>query len=283
MSAAFQARARLDALLAQGRWPQAVVLEGAAEDTAALAWRMAQAAVCTGEGAPPCGACRGCRAAVARRHPDIVCLQGDGTPKSLAVALVRDMRAQAFVRPNEAPRRVFLLLDADCMNVQAQNAMLKILEEPPAGVLFVMTVASRSRLLPTVLSRAMILPLGGEAAAPQTADPLAAAFAQALAARQEIELLALSAGVERDRPAQTALLEELSLTLRDALVLRAGGGDRLSADREGADALGRALTRGQLYGCRQAVEETRARVRQNAAGPLTMTLLCARLMEQATA
>ena len=271
----------LGGLIGQGRWPQAIVIEGpAGSGKARLARRIAQAAVCTGDGVRPCGICRACRNALAGNHPDVMILQGDGTQKSLSVQRIREMRAQAFVRPNEAERKVFLLLDAGCMNASAQNAMLKILEEPPAFDLFVITVESRSQLLATVLSRSVTLSLAGEeaAAAPEE-DSLWPRFLKALAAGDELEMLALASTVERDRAAQKEFLEQLRLALRDAVVLRAGGQSVLSGAREAVQALSAACTKQALYACFETVDGLCARVGENANGPLLMTVLCARLRE----
>ena len=268
----------LSALIGGGRWPQSIVIEGPkGSGKANLARRIAQAAVCTEEGSLPCGLCRACRNARVGNHPDIIALQGDGTQKSLSVQLIREMRAQAFVRPNEAERKVFVLLDAGCMNASAQNAMLKILEEPPAFDLFVMTVESRSQLLPTVLSRSVVVSLteAGVPAPPE--DSLWLSFLQAFVRGDEPELLVLSASVERDRAAQKALLEQLRMAFRDALALRAGGQAVLSGAEEEVQALARACTKQALFSCYETVNGLCRRVQENANGPLLTTLLCARL------
>ena len=273
------AQASLASLFASGHWPQAIVIEGPdGEEKDRLAGWIAQAAVCPEEGAP-CGQCRACRNAAAGNHPDVIVLEGDGTQKSLSVQRIRDMRAQAFVRPNEAEKKVFLLLNAQCMNVSAQNAMLKILEEPPAYVVFVLTVVSRSQLLATVLSRSVVVAAGrGGLSLPEpAADSLFLRFAQALAKGDEPEMLALSASVERDRAAQGELLEQLCLLFRDALVLRAGGKGSLSGAQDVAGELSRAVTRQGLYDGIRVVDELSQRAGQNANGPLLGTLLCARL------
>lgn len=269
----------LASLVGGGRWPQSIVIEGpAGSGKAGLARRIAQAAVCTAEGERPCGACRACRNAGNGNHPDIITLQGDGTQKSLSVDRIRQMRAQAFVRPNEAEKKVFLLLDAGCMNASAQNAMLKILEEPPAYVIFVITVESRTQLLSTVLSRSVSVSLGGGESPEQPQESgLWLDFLNAFARGDEPEMLVLAASVERDRLGQKALLEALRLALRDALALRAGGHTVLSGARGAVEGLSRAYTRQALYACLEAVDSLCGRTRENANGPLLSTLLCARL------
>ncbi len=265
-------------LLGHGRWPQAVVLEGgSARQRSRMATLLAQAAVCDRKALPPCEACRACRLAGQGHHPDVAVLQGDGTQKSLSVDLIRGMRAEAFVRPNQAERKVFLLLEADCMNASAQNAMLKILEEPPAYVMFVIAVESRSSLLGTVLSRSVSVSLGEAREEDAAPGGIWVDFLQAFARGDEPEMLALSASVERDRLAQKALLEGVLSALRDALALRSGSSVLISGQTALAESLGRVYTKPALFACFQAVEELRERAEENANGPLIATLLCARL------
>lgn len=72
------------------------------------------------------------------------------------------MGADAYVLPNEAAEKVYIIKDADTMNEQAQNAALKILEEPPKGVHFILCVSNPERLLVTVRSRCVLVSCAGE-------------------------------------------------------------------------------------------------------------------------
>lgn len=135
-----------------------VVTAGDREESLRCAARMAQALVCQGEGPLPCGACRACRKAEAGIHPDIIRvrrpLDDKGRPKKeIPVDLIRAVAMDAPVLPNESERKVYLIEDADCMNSSAQNAALKLLEEPPRGVYFLLCAANPALLLPTVRSR----------------------------------------------------------------------------------------------------------------------------------
>ena len=123
-----------------------------------LAGLLAAALVCDRRGgALPCLSCAGCRKAEGGIHPDIVRVGDDG--KDISVAQVRALRADAYIRPNEAERKVYILENAQTMNASAQNAMLKLLEEGPAYAAFLLLTDNAAALLPTVRSRCEHLPL----------------------------------------------------------------------------------------------------------------------------
>ena len=119
---------------------------------------LAAAMLCEGGGARPCGACPACRKAELGIHPDIIAI-GPGTDdkgrkrREIPVDTVRQIAASAYVLPNEARRKAYIIEDADTMNQQAQNAFLKLLEEPPERAAFILCAANAAALLPTVRSR----------------------------------------------------------------------------------------------------------------------------------
>ena len=116
-----------------------------------LAAVLSQALVCSGPGEVPCGTCSDCRKAAAGIHPDILRAGADG--KELTVARVWELRGDAYLLPNEAGRKVYLLENAQTMNNSAQNALLKILEDGPAYAAFLLLTDNAGALLPTVRSR----------------------------------------------------------------------------------------------------------------------------------
>ena len=122
-----------------------------------LAGLLARALVCSGRGEVPCGACPDCRKAAAGVHPDVITIGEEG--KDISVAMVRALRSDAYIRPNEAPRKVYLLPDAHTMNQSAQNALLKLLEEGPPYAAFLLLAENAGAILPTVRSRCETLTL----------------------------------------------------------------------------------------------------------------------------
>ncbi|MGN0172123.1 MAG: ATP-binding protein [Acutalibacteraceae bacterium] len=314
-----QAKALLSAAVDSGRLPHALIVEGPrGSGKRLLAHLFAKAAVCTAEGERPCGVCAACRKAETG-HPDITVLQGDGSAKSLSVATIRALREQAAILPNEAAYKVAIIADAGCMNPQAQNALLKILEEPPSFMLFVLTVENRAQLLPTVQSRCMCVSLLGveeqEALAclreklPQADEEelltrirlfsgcigavlsgmedevfartvsLVPAVAAAIISPQEMALLTACAPLERDKPLTDAVLSGVRLVLRDALVLAAGGEQTVSVSPKTAQQLASSLTKKQLYSCIEVIEGLQQARRRNMNQTLLLTVLCARLRQ----
>ena len=131
------------------------------------AFFLAEKMLCQSSGERPCGVCRDCRKVRARVHPDLAVIERitddkGKQKKEILVDQVRAMGADAYVIPNEAAEKVYIIKDADTMNEQAQNAALKILEEPPKGVHFILCVSNPERLLVTVRSRCVLISCAGE-------------------------------------------------------------------------------------------------------------------------
>lgn len=310
-----QLAAEIDA----GRFPHALLLEGmAGTGRRTLARRIAAAAVCrsTDGAARPCGVCAACQKTV---HPDIAEWGGDGAP--LTVDTIRRLREEAFILPNESPYRVMILAEAEAMTVQAQNALLKILEEPPAHVLFVLTCDKRTSLLETIRSRCVCLslsPVEWEEAAPvlrarlpqvpeeqlcrahglfggcigQVIDgvsdgtfrqvlELVPQLATALIAPTELPLIQLTGRLEKEKQLTVGVLAGLMLVFRDALVLQYGGRSTLSTAPEAVQQLSRRLTGTRLTALMEQTEALQTALLRNMNNTLLLTRLCACLRQAA--
>ena len=224
--------------LVTGRLPHACLLCAPAhEDALREARRMAAAAVCSGAGEKPCGLCRDCRKADAGIHPDIVTVQrlrdDKGRPRPfITVDQIRALAADAIVLPNEAARKVYILDEAETMNPAAQNAALKLLEEPPSAVLFLLCTVNPLLLLPTVRSRCAQLRLGGrEAEAPEDSRALAEGYLGAVCAGERAALLRwCSANEGMDGRTAMAFAGEVRGLIADMLCRRRDDGGLARAE-----------------------------------------------------
>ena len=144
--------------IASGKLSHAYLIEGGEGCGKTYFARFAAAAVlCTGD-TPPCGKCPSCVKALAGSHPDLFYFSPD-KKASMGVETVRDIKKSLFFMPNDGDRKVYIIDDAQKMTVQAQNALLKFIEEPPASVLFFIVADKKESLLPTVVSRTRIISL----------------------------------------------------------------------------------------------------------------------------
>ena len=154
-----RAQETLAAFVNGGRFPHALLLEGPeGSGRRTFAREIAAALFCRGEH-KPCGSCNQCRKVLERNHPDVEYYGGDGSRRSFHIDTIRQLRQNAWLLPGEAPCRVCVLCGAENMTDQAQNALLKILEEPPEHTVFILTAENRSMLLPTILSRVQTIRL----------------------------------------------------------------------------------------------------------------------------
>ena len=146
-----------------------LVAGGSGESRGAMIQRLTEAYLCGGE-RPPCGICPACRKAAAKTHPDVSLTAPAPDKREITVDQVRALRSDAYIRPNEGRRKVYVISPADAMNPAAQNALLKVLEEGPAYAAFLLDAAQPGRLLDTVRSRCelLALPPEEEQAGPET-------------------------------------------------------------------------------------------------------------------
>lgn len=120
-----------------------------------LAHLLAAAILCPNED-KPCLTCPVCRRVMSDSHPDFITVT-DSEHKNVAVKLVREMREDVFVRPNEAEHKIYFIPQE--LGIEGQNALLKILEEPPKYGVFLLLTDNPDKLLPTVRSRCTQLKL----------------------------------------------------------------------------------------------------------------------------
>lgn len=116
-----------------------------------LARLLAAGILCNGQNRP-CGICPACRKALEGRHPDIITVD-EPEKKTVSVELVRRAREDLYIRPNEAEHKIYIFPRAQELGLAAQNALLKVLEEPPGYGVFLLLTDNPEKLLPTIRSR----------------------------------------------------------------------------------------------------------------------------------
>ena len=117
----------------------------------------AKTMLCTGR-KKPCGVCESCRKMEDGGHPDVFVV---GKDKAASIADVRELIRRSTVKPNDSDKQIFIVNNAGKLRADAQNALLKLFEEPPKTVAMFLLTDSRSSLLPTVLSRGQRIHLDG--------------------------------------------------------------------------------------------------------------------------
>ena len=114
---------------------------------------------CTGEGEKPCQVCRSCRQALSENHPDMIRITHE-KPNSISVDDIREqINDTIMVRPYSSQYKIYIVDEAQKMTVQAQNALLKTIEEPPAYAVIMLLTTNPDAFLQTILSRCVQLKL----------------------------------------------------------------------------------------------------------------------------
>ena len=221
-----------------------------------LAKLLSAAILCKGASAP-CGVCNVCRKVREDNHPDVISVT-DPEHKAVAVKIVRQAREDMYILPNESDYKIYLFPQE--LNVEGQNALLKILEEPPRYGVFILLSANPEQLLPTVRSRCTELSLSAlpeqlltdtlkkefPDASPEalaaaarsggylgqarelleqggTLPPQTEQFLSAFAEKNSLELARLFATLEKSKRDQLLpLLQEWRAMLSEALACRSG-------------------------------------------------------------
>lgn len=304
---------RLSKLMESGRFPHALIIEGEEGiGKKTLAKDIACALVCRGND-KPCCECSQCKKAIGAIHPDISEYIPAGTANSFHVDTVRNIINDAYVQPNEADYKIYILANAHCMNQNAQNALLKILEEPPKYVVFILTTNSKSALLSTVLSRSVCVSLEGvdiERAANyitshcenvdyNTAKKTVETFngnigkaidslqdsktselvdvcnkiCKALATSNEYEMMTLCSVFQKDRQGVVFACDLLKSIFRDAL-FAVESSEHISGQEESAALLKSSLSRQSLIKLINTCDELKSTALSNANNALLITKFC---------
>ena len=259
----------LQKLLKPGSRPHALLFYGMGGiGKKMLALHFAKTFLCKSADKKPCGICESCRLMDIENnsfaHPDFYLLTAEEAGKDIKIEQVKEMAKQAAFAPVLSEHKVCIIDDAGQMTAEAANSLLKLLEEPPPGWLFILITQQAERLLPTVLSRVVrlrfdapdssavqqILKAKGIAQNTQVLAALAGgspgralSYNQAdifTIRREALDLLkklplqnpfgyiaALGWGEKYDRAAALLLTEQFIYLLRDVLLVQSGAGGQV--------------------------------------------------------
>lgn len=242
-------KGKIDAIFRSGRIPHAVLIDGGSEEDRLLAARYtAKNIVCTGEGELACSSCSSCRKADADIHPDIITVEKPSDRKFFQKDTVKAVVEGAYLTPNEANTKVYIIKELGFMTEECQNVLLKILEEPPSYTAFVLTAKSADSVIKTVLSRVTRIKLGG-ASLGEYSEKCVETARKALVAvlsRFEFDLVTALSPLDGDKALTSEVLSLLSESLADCIALKFGREPRLSFLRDEEKTLSEQLSSEKL-------------------------------------
>ncbi len=105
---------------------------------------------------PPCLNCSACFTTNAMTNPDLIFVSNEDKAE-ISVLKIRDMVKEVFIKPSVSKKKIFIIENAHLMNDAAQNALLKVIEEPPEYAVFILLCDNKNKILPTILSRCSII------------------------------------------------------------------------------------------------------------------------------
>ncbi len=271
--------------LESGRFPHAALIEGGSpEERRSLALKITAALLCDDDEKIPCGQCHPCIKTLGGFHPDVLFYEPKRNPKTSTkseiyyVDYIREIRDSSFVIPMEAEMKIAVLCEAQLMNEQAQNAFLKILEEPPEFAVFILLSSTKSVFLPTILSRVMTYTLPGEVTDSNEAIPREKAYAaaesiaEAIAADNHFEIVRAAGVFDKNGDLLKAALPLMAEIFVGALRIKYSANEADPADPRSV--LAARLSRRALLKLVDDVNILSDSLNMNANLNLTITRLC---------
>ena len=246
---------RIREAASRGTLSHALLFSGSG-DLGAAAQYAAAAMECQ-SGQKPCGTCSACRKVFSGIHPDVITVR-DEAHKNLSVDTIRQIRSDAYIRPNEGSRKVYIFPDCTILTEQDQNVLLKIVEEGPPYAAFIFCADSPAALLETIRSRCVMLKYDDGAEAPLRPD--AVELCRAFAAGRLLPVTAFLVGLDAKKPVPkreevSAMLRDCWRTAAEALLLRRGKPRPEPSCAEEARRLADRLTDRQLTGLESVLRQ----------------------------
>lgn len=264
-----------------GKLSHALILEGSDDESRFLAaTEIASAIMCEGENRP-CGVCSHCLKCSKGIHPDLHIVEKADDSAMIKVDAIRALKTTALLFPNEAKKSVFIIRQANLMNPQAQNALLKIFEEPAPHLCFILTCPSKGAFLDTIISRATIYSLGEEiieqTAGDNKADSLASELIVTLACENEFSFIKKTAVFQKDKKLFSSVISAMIPIARDALVIKSGGKDLLVEDSTASKKLAASFTQKKTARLLECLQEFSDSLQFSPNHNLAVTRLCSLL------
>ena len=279
-------RPTIDEMIKNSRLPHAILIDGGnSEERDDLARYLASAFIC--EEDLPCSVCRHCQKIRSGSHPDILIIDPEAlNEKTFKIGAVRDVITDAYILPNEAEHKVYILKNSDKMNIQAQNALLKLIEEPPLYARFILICESRASLLDTIMSRVTPFNLGADNHTfsdeyTQKADEIADKLAKSLTAVTELDFMRTTAVFEKDKDLLEYVLPAIQLIFRDAVSVSASSSQILSNHPDTARLLASKFSLKTLIVLVGNIEHFSDCLKKNANKNLLITRFCSVLRDTA--
>lgn len=211
---------------ARGSMPNALIVNGPDADLCRKYAVQLSAAVACQNDNNPCFSCENCRRILGGITPDIIDVFPEDGKQSINVDQARYIRSDAYIAPSEMDFKVYILHSADKMNSAAQNALLKILEEPPVFASFILISANTAAFLPTVRSRCQLVNVEPTEIKQKGKRPKAMLLADetlgALAGNRKSALIDITASTSTDRQEYKAYILALIQAFRDIMACKSG-------------------------------------------------------------
>lgn len=270
---------RIREVAGRGTLSHALLFSGSGDRIAAAQYAAA-AMECQGGGQKPCGTCPACRKVFSGIHPDVITVR-DEAHKNLSVDTVRQIRADAYIRPNEGARKVYIFPDCTILTEQDQNVLLKIVEEGPPYAAFLFCAENSSVVLQTLRSRCVELKLHPAVTVEKESSEAGVELCRLLAAGKRGTVTELMVRLEKkrlDRDGLAAMLDQARTLLAAALLAQYGHSP------EGPDAalivqLGKRLTKQRIMGTIELLQTYRGACSYNVGASHVLGALAVELEE----
>ena len=255
----------------------AIILECGEEELLDLVIKeISKYALCSNKTNEACGGCLDCQKVEKGIHPDIKEYKPESVSKSLPVETIRDIRKDAYIKPNEACAKVYVLKNCDNMSKSSSNAFLKVLEEPPSNVIFILTCISCPSLMDTIKSRCQCYSLshGNDL---NYENQQAYDIIEALVKKNEADLLVSLSVFSKNRDLLFETTKSLETIFHRSLMYSFGAKYELDKSSDLLYKLSESFTKKALV---YLVEESRLyqkRLKQNANINLLITDMCVSL------